>query len=189
MWKVGCYRTFTILIISLLTTGCGPASEKENTLEGCQERNKVLSDQVEDLKKQVAELKAETPAIRDRMEAELKKVREDLANQHSNELASIHQLHEEKVKKLEGDNADLQIQLGSVTKQKLALQELADAGQLLPGAERTRFSIERTIWGALLLVSLGLLMFVTGKYHKLRGQLNVTVVQRASQLREIEVNP
>ena len=185
-------RSYMVIVfLGLFITGCGKADpDKEKlikTTEWLQERNKVLSDQVTELNAQVKVLKAENPAIKEHMEAQIKKVQEDLAKQHESQMAQVRQLNEEKVKKLEGDKADLQISLGKVTKERLALQELADAGKLLPDAERARFGLERTIWAMLLVAALGVLMFVTSRYHKLRGQLYQSVVRRASQLQEIEV--
>ncbi len=167
-----------------------PGQEKLlKTVEGLQERNKVLSDQVTELKGQSDTAKAETAAMKSRMEADAQKMREDLTKQYESEKAGLRQLYEEKVKKLEGDIADLHLRFGKTAKEKQALEELVDVGKMLPEAERSRFGIERTVYVLLLLVALGLAGFVSARYYALRLQLHRLVVHRASQFQQIEVTP
>lgn len=171
---------FVFIIVSLVLSGCpNPDQEKQyKTNEGLQERNKALSAESTELKDQVKTLKAEIAATK-----------EGLDKEHANALAQLRQLYEEKQKKLEGDKADLLMALSKETKAKLALEELDDARRLLPGAEYTRFGIERLIWILMLAAALAVLAIVAGKYHRLRGQLHQLVLYKASQLHEIKVAP
>ena len=70
-------RSSVVLVfLGLFIIGCGKADPDIKTIEGLQDRNKVLSDQVADLKEKVKILETANPAIKERMEAEIKKVRE-----------------------------------------------------------------------------------------------------------------
>ena len=70
--------------LALLLAGCGkadPNREKEvKTIEALQERNKVLGDQVAELKTQVATLKAEAAAAKSQMAADSEKALAELTD-------------------------------------------------------------------------------------------------------------
>jgi hypothetical protein len=182
-------RRVLLVFFSLLVTGCGsPDKEKLlKTVEGLQDQNMVLRDRVKELKGQVADLKTELSAIKRGMETDTRTMLEKLRKQHETEVAGLRQLYEEKVKTLEGDNADLYLRLGKTTKERLVLDELVGAGQRLPEGERSRFGIERSVYLLLLFVALGLTGFVSARYYVLRLQLHRLVVHRASQFQPIEV--
>jgi len=159
------------------SSGCSKSQQNE-TVRGLQEENKVRSGQVTDLQQQVTTLKAEIDASKATM-----------AKEFEDRLAKVRLLHEEKVKHLEGQNATLMLELGSVRQEKLTLQEILDQRPRLQDASQTRFGIERTIWMVLVVLPLVILFMVASKYHKLRGQLNLHVVQQASALRQLERVP
>lgn len=155
-------------------SGCSK-SEQNETVRGLQEENKVKSGQVVDLQQQVTTFRAEDKAGKATMLKEFE-----------DRLAKMRLLHEEKVKQLEGQNATLMLELGSVRQEKLTLQEILDQRPRLQDAGQTRFGIERTIWMVLVVLPLVILFMIASKYHKLRGQLNLHVVQQASALRRLE---
>jgi hypothetical protein len=171
-------RSVLSAIVGLLLVHClaGCSNNDQNeTVRGLQEENKVKGGQITDLQQQVASLKTELEASK----ATMTKDFED-------RLAKVRLLHEEKVKQLEGQKAALMLELGSVRQEKLTLQEIIDLRPRLRDASQTRFGIERTIWMVLVVLPLVVLFMVASKYHKLRGQLNVHVVQQASTLRRLE---
>lgn len=171
----------------LLSVGCGQ-SEMAETTHGLQEEAKVLKARIAELEAEVKVLKSEGPASKERAEAELGKIREELSRQHEDELARLRQFHEERVKKLQGDNAELHLQIGQLGKEKLALEELVDTLQVLPGAEKSRFAIERTVWGTLLLATLGVLVFTAGRCARLQGHLHRKVMTQAATMSGIGAN-
>jgi hypothetical protein len=162
----------SVLLCSL--SSCSK-SEQNETVRGLQEENKVRSGQVVDLQQQVATLKAENEASK-----------ATIIKEFEDRLAKVRLLHEERVKQLEGQNATLMLELGSVRQEKLTLQEILDQRPRLQDSSQTRFGIERTIWMVLVVLPLIILFMIASKYHKLRGQLNLHVVQQASTLRSLE---
>uniref|UniRef100_A0A7C4QIH4 Uncharacterized protein n=1 Tax=Schlesneria paludicola TaxID=360056 RepID=A0A7C4QIH4_9PLAN len=172
-YRVGASIAVSVIVLACLS-GCGGSTQNE-TVRGLQEENKVLREQVGNLQKQVTELKAENESRK-----------ATIAKEFEDRLAKVRLLHEEKVKQLEGQIAGLMLELGAVRQEKLTLQEIIDQRPRLQDASQTRFGIERTIWMVLVVLPLLILFMVASKYHKLRGQLNVHVVQQASTLRRLE---
>lgn len=174
---VGALIAVTTLSFACLP-GCGGGSKQNETIQGLQEENKVLREQISTLQTQVTQLKAESEASR-----------ATAGKEFEDRLAKVRLLHEEKAKHLESQNAGLMLELGSIRQEKLTLQEILDSRPRMQDASQTRFGIERTVWMVLVVLPLVVLFMVASKYHKLRGQLNVHVVQQASALRRLERVP
>ena len=162
------------VVMFAILSGCGDSTQNK-TIQGLQEENKVLRGQVGDLKKQVAGLKAEYDASK-----------ATIVKEFEDRLGKVRLLHEERVKQLEGQSSTLMLELGSVRQEKITLQEIVDQRPRLREASQVRFGIERTIWMVLLVLPLVVLFMIASKYHKLRGQLQIHVIQQASSLRPLE---
>lgn len=95
---------FSALMLALLS-GCSRSerAERNETVQGLQEENKVLREQIGMLQNQISQVKVEYEAIK------------STANgAHEDQVAKLRSLDEEKVKHLELRIASLQIELGSV---------------------------------------------------------------------------
>lgn len=175
--RVGALIAVTTLSLACLP-GCYGGSDQNKTVQGLQEENKVLREQISTLQTQIGQLKAESEANK-----------ATAGKEFEDRLAKARLLHEEKVKHLESQNARLMLELGSIRQEKLTLQEMLDSRPRVQDASQTRFGIERTVWMVLVVLPLVVLLMVASKCHNLRGQLNVLVVQKASELRRLERVP
>lgn len=162
---------FVLMLMCLV--GCG-GSEQYKTIQGLQEQNKVLEEQVRALQAQVAEVKKENDS---------NKV--TAGNDCEDRLAKIRLLNEEKVRHLESRNAELMLEMGTIQKEKITLQEFLDSGPRIQRYSDIRFGIERMIWGLIIIIFSFVLIIVANKYIILRGKLNAHVIQQASTLRQL----
>jgi outer membrane murein-binding lipoprotein Lpp len=103
----------------LLLFGCG----QSNKSEGLPEDGEVLKARIAELESQLKALQTESPVVKQRVDAELARALEELSRQREEQLAELRQF-QKKVKQLQDDNADLQLQLRRVSKEKQDREEL-----------------------------------------------------------------
>ncbi|HEV8067076.1 MAG TPA: hypothetical protein VGP76_05015 [Planctomycetaceae bacterium] len=162
----------SIVFAALICSAPGCGSSENRTIPGLQEENKVKGAHIEDLKSEIERLRAENSASK----ATLKKEFED-------SLSKVQSLNEQKVKHLEGRNASLMLELGSLRQGRLAIEQVIDQRPRVERSKEIRFGIERMIWIALVLLPLIFLAMLASKYRTLRAHLNSTIMRQAGSVR------
>src|SRR5438067_12955128 len=102
-----------LALLLLLLSGCEKGNE---TLRGLQEENRILREQVGDLKAPLAAVNRES---RQRVE--------DVRRLHEEQSAEAAAIERNKIAQLEGQVAALRLELGSVQREKVALAGLVDS--------------------------------------------------------------
>jgi len=166
-----------ILLAVCLVTGCGQSGDKE-TVRGLQEENRVFAARIAELEDQVRTLREENKAAKSLMKKEFEE-----------HLTKVQQLQREKTAQLEGTIAELRLELGTVQREKLLLQETLDQGPRVQEAIGVRFSIERAIWILFLVVAVSLVLLLASKYFSLRSQLYSYIVRNVAGARNTGGRP
>ena len=169
----GALLTLAILSWGVLSfSGCG--SEDNTTIQGLQEENRGL-------KEDVSSLKAELKEKREQHKQSVEQLKRDSAEK----VTELKELNRQKLRAVEGKLASVRLELGAVQREKLALEDLAESGPRKQMAQNSRFMTERLAY----LVLLGTGLFIAGvfcfKWKRTNDRLQQVVLQEVSDLRRI----
>ena len=167
------------LFCCLNVFGCGD-SEAHQTLVAANER-------VNDLKKENARLEQQDKDL----QAQMARKEADLTKRYEERLTSLkrdlddrqargYQLQEAKVAQLESTIASLRLELGTVGREKIALQGLVDRKPRIEAVQKIRSGRIEAVLGLFGGLTLIVLVVVGSKYRVLRQQHDLLVVQRAA---------
>jgi len=175
-------RCVSLLVVTmaLVSVGCGGNPENK-TIAGLQEQVKVQLAQIKDLKQQIEDMKSEKSKGDQSAEiriAEAKKTYED-------QLAKVKELHLQKITLLDHEISDLRLELGSVQREKIAVQEINDRGPRIAAAHSARKEYDLMVLGVLLVILIAVLLYVVFRYRSVHDRLNLLVMQQSSELRRI----
>lgn len=170
------FKASSVLVFpfAAIMLGCG-SSQEFKTVQGLQEKTRVLEQEVANLQKTKDDL------IKDNVKSKV-----ELSKDSEDRLVKIKLIYDEQIKNLESQNATLMLELGKVRQEKLVYQEIVEQEPRLQEANGIRFGIERMAWIALQTVSLVFVIVIATKNKSLHDKINSRVVQQASALRRLE---
>ena len=164
--SAGSQRSFLAVAMGVLCVflalGCDK-SEDLKTIQGLQEENKVLREQITTLETRIS----------------------GVASDKDSAAAQINEIHRTEVAQLEQQITTLQLNLGAVEREKLALTDVVNREPRIVAATDVRGGIERMILLLILMLSLLMLGFVGLRLRASRDRLHLLTVQCVSELRHI----
>ncbi len=168
------------VLVAFSCGGCGGEPQNQ-TIPGLQEQTKVQQEQIKELKQQVAGLKNEKVAVDQAGQARI----EDIKREYEERQANAEELHRSKLAQLESEISNLRLELGSVQREKIALQELLEREPRIEAANSTRRGYDTIVFGVMIAALIAMLLFVVYRYRSVQDRLNLLTMQQASELRRI----
>ena len=164
--------------IALLLSSSGCDSEEKKTLLGANERISALERDNKHLLAEVA-----------RKEAELVAGKTTLSADFDKQLTTVKELNRQRVADLEGQVASLQIQLGSVSRERLTLQEIVDLKEHGPQMMQASMNRERLVWATCVFACVIPLLWVTTRFAAMKRSLNPYLLRRAAAAQSLVESP
>jgi chromosome segregation ATPase len=174
------------LTFAFAALGCAQQQQQDlTTIKGLQEQVKVLQGEVKDRDKRIDELKKERSAGGAEAQGKI----EELKREFEDRVSKIEQLHKAKVTQLDSEIANLRLELGSVQREKIALQEINDRAPRISAANTAKKGYDVMVLGVLVLALIAVLLYVVFRYRSLHDRLNLLVMQHSSELRRLGAYP
>jgi len=183
---LGCTPSRSLAVSITLILACAGCTQQEQnkTIPGLQEQAKVQQGQIKDQAKQIERLKDERRTVEEETRFRIDEAKKEFEDR----LAKNEELHRLKVAQLESEIANLRLELGSVQREKIALQEINDRGPRISTANSARKGYDLMVLGVLLVLLIAALLYVVFRYRSVHDRLNLLVMQQSSELRRIGAN-
>ena len=165
----------SLILLALLTSlvGCGDNNERK-TIIGLQEQVQNKDEQIEMLKK-------DNEIVRSRSENDYK----SSEARHKEEVTNLRKLHHSEVGELKDKVADLQLELGAVSKEKIVMEELIAQENSVESGNENRSWLYLLGMAVLNLVMLLILLFGFVRYQQAVTTRELMTMQQVGDLRRI----
>jgi hypothetical protein len=171
-------------IVCLCIFGCGDPNEKK-TIQGLQEENKSLREQIklngDNKTANKEEVQAQIKSLKDENEALVKR----LKNENSDSLIKERELHQTRMAQFESEIASLRLELTSIKRERLALQEMVDREPNIKNALLEHNNMGNWVFALLLGTALLILGFFVFRWRITSDRLNLLTMQQVGELRRI----
>jgi|GEM_PF-2608228 len=174
------FALLVLLLSALFAVGCS-GDQQNKTIQGLQEQTKVQQEKITYLEDHIVNLNNEKQDVNQSSAGRI----EQLKREFEDRLVKSEELHRSKISQLEGEIANLRLELGAIQREKLALQEMVDREPRVQSANSARREYDTLVLGFMIAILIALLMFVLQKYRSVQDRLNLLVMQQTSELRRI----
>jgi len=182
-------------IVCLCIFGCGDPNEK-TTIRGLQEENKSLREQIklnrdnktannEEMQAQIKSLKDEHEALVKSLKDENEALVKRLKSENSDSLIKERELHQTRGAQFENEIASLRLELTSIRRERLALQEMVDREPLAKNSLDAHNNMGVWVFALLLGTALLILGFFVFRWRITSDRLNLLTMQQVGELRRI----
>ena len=180
--RCACLSFLLAGILAFTLQGCGGGSPPQNeTIRGLQEENRVRKDESTGLDKKVASLQQERQKLIEEQASKVKALKNEFDEIQSKER----ELHRLESAKYEKEIANLQLQLGSSQREKIALQEIVDSKPRVAEAKQVRSGLDNLVLLLLLGIVLMVLAFVAYRYRTVSDRLNFLTMHQIGHMRHL----
>lgn len=161
-------------LVCLGTFGCGKTNTELKTIQGLQEENKVHRGRIESLERERNEggtdcnLKLQT-----------------LKDEHAANLTKQSELNQKQASMHQSELASLRLELGTVQRERLALQELIDREPIIKEANSLRCSTDIFVMVLLLGLLVLAIVILVIRFRSVSDRLNLLTMQQVSELRRL----
>lgn len=181
-------KRFDLLLLGLIasfvclgTFGCGKTNPELKTIQGLQEENKVLREQIDGLRVQIES--HESKKVESKTDFDLRI--QALENEHKANLTKQSELNQKQASLFQSESATLRLELVTVQRERLALRELVDREPIIQEAKVLRSSTDSIVVFLLLGISILVSVILVIRYRSVSDRLNLLTMQQVSELRRL----
>lgn len=179
-------RTFRLGVLAgiVVVLGCGSPDDVEALRGQVQVRDERIAakDQViADKDSEIARLRG---LLTENGSTAAKKL-DELKREYEDRRVDDTRLQSERSAHLEGQIAELRLELSAIQRDKLQLQEIVDQSPRIEQTKAIHHEWDLLVLGLLLLLSLLVIGFVAYRYREARDRLHLLTMQQVSELRRL----
>ena len=163
----------TLLVLLAAIVGCGDDKERETKIG--------LQEQVENRDDQIAKLQKDNEIVRSRSENDYKASE----TRHKEEITNLRELHRLEMVQLNDKVADLQLELGAVSKEKIVMEELIAQECAVKSGNEDRGRLYLLGMAVLNLAMLLIMLFGFVRYQQAVTARELMTMQQVGELRRI----